>query len=120
MIHEYGHLLALRALGYTGAISSEALNVVTSFDIASASLFELRVFFLSGGLFQCLIFLSLCLLNKDEENRLVNKMVAIQGLIYALFEGFLRPVWWELGGTIGIIVSFIFMAVVIVKSNPTL
>ena len=84
MVHEYGHLLALRIMGFNGAIYARALNMVYPVDVAHMTIKQQYLFFFSGGFFQALIFLILCLWNKDEENRLVNKMVAIQGIIYGL------------------------------------
>ena len=78
---------------------------------------EKLFFYGSGGLFQALIFLVLCLWNRDEENRLVNKMIAIQGVVYGLFEALLPSVWWSFGGSIAVIVSFVFMGVVLIKSS---
>ena len=118
MVHEYGHLLSLRIMGYSGEIRSHALNMVYPIDVAGWTAPERLFFYGSGGLFQALIFLVLCLWNKDEENRLVNKMVVIQGVIYGLFEGLLPNMWWSFGASMALVVSFVFMAVVLVaKSN---
>ena len=118
MVHEYGHLLSLRLMGYTGEIRSHALNMVYPTDVSGWTQAEKLFFYGSGGLFQALIFMILCLWNKDEENRLVNKMVAIQGVIYGLFEGLMPSMWWSFGASVALIASFIFMAVVLIKSNP--
>lgn len=109
MIHEYGHLLSLRLMGYRGAIYSNALNMTTAIDYSLLTDFQKHVFFFSGGLFQGIIFLIMCIFDKDEEDRLANKMVAIQGIVYAFFEGFTNRMWWEIGATVGLIVSFAWM-----------
>lgn len=118
MIHEYGHLLALRLMGYRGAIYSNALNMTTAIDYSKLTYIQQRIFFLSGGIFQALIFMTLCIFDRDEEDKLANKMVAIQGLVYALFEGFAHRMWWETGAAVGLLASIIFMvAVISVTSN---
>lgn len=120
IVHEYGHLLALRLMGYRGAIYSNALNMTTALDFSLMTLSQQRVFFLAGGMFQAVVFLIMCIFDKDEEDRLVNKMVAIQGFIYALFEGFTYRMWWQIGGLIGLLASMVFMILVLqAKSNVT-
>lgn len=109
MIHEYGHLLVLRLMGYRGAIYSNALNMTTAIDYNLLTYTQQRLFFLAGGLFQALIFLVMCVFDKDEEDRLANKMVAIQGLVYALFEGFTYRMWWDIGALSGLFCSVVFM-----------
>ena len=120
IVHEYGHLLSLRLMGYSGIIRSNALNMVTALDYSLMSLRERQFFFLSGGLFQGIIFLTMCLFDRDEEDRLANKMVAIQGLIYMFFEAFTHRQWWEMGATVGLIISAMWMVFALnEKSNPT-
>ncbi len=117
IIHEYGHLLALRVMNYRGYIHSNTLNMVTALEFNTMSLREQRFFFFSGGLFQCLMFLAMCIFDKDEEDRLVNKMVAIQGIIYAFFEAFTYRMWWQFGTFISILFAFGFMVLVLVAKN---
>ena len=117
MVHEYGHLLSLRIMGFDGAIYARALNMVYPVDIAHMTINQQYLFFFSGGMFQALIFLTLSLWDKDEENRLVNKMVVIQGVIYGLFEGLMPRMWWEFGASIALVISIAFMVIVLAKSS---
>lgn len=118
VVHEYGHLMALSVMGYRGVIRSELLNAVYPLDIALMSELEKKLFYVSGGLVQAATFLVLCIFDRDEEDRLVNKMVAVQGVVYAFFEGFFPRTWWEVGALVSSIASIIFMALVLVeKSN---
>ena len=112
IVHEYGHLLSLRLMGYRGVINSGALNMVTALDYNLMSSLEKHLFFIAGGLFQCMIFLIMCIFDKDEENRLVNKMIVIQGFVYMLFEAFATRIWWETGAVLGILLSSLFMVLV--------
>ena len=120
MVHEFGHLISLKAMGYTGEIRSTVLNAVYPTQYALMSASELNVFYFSGGIFQALIFYIMCLRNSDKENLLANKMIVIQGVVYAVFEGFAPRAWWEFGSVGGLILSFVFMTVVLIaKSKPT-
>lgn len=116
-IHEYGHMLSLRFMGYTGEIRNTMLNAVYPTQYSLMSELERTIFFLSGGMFQALVFSLLCLFNVDEENNLANRVVALQGFVYGLFEGLCPR---ELGGTgslISFIASFFFMAWVFFRWN---
>lgn len=114
-IHEYGHMLSLRFMGYEGEIRNTMLNAVWPMDYYKMSWLELRIFYLSGGIFQSAVFATLCLFNVDEENRLANKFVALQGLIYGLFEGLCQRELWEIGSVVSMIVSAVFMVLVLLK-----
>lgn len=118
IVHEYSHLLALRLMGYTGEIRSTMLNAVFPTQYSLMQPWQKTTFYFSGGLGQALTFSLMCLYNKDEENRLVNKMIAVWGLIYGAFEAFAPRAWWDLGSVIGLMISIIFMTLVLVeKSN---
>ena len=116
-VHEYGHLLALRVMGYAGEIRSSALSAVYPTDVVGITQREKLFFYGSGGFFQALIFLALCLWNKDEENRLVNKMIAVQGIIGGVFETLSPNKYWGYWGAISIIASFLFLGVVLIKNS---
>ena len=85
MVHEYGHLIMLRFLGYEGWISAGSLWQTHTMVIGSMSSRDLWLYGFAGGAFQFLVFWFMGLLNRDE-GRAVNWMVAVQGLVYAFFE----------------------------------
>ena len=114
-VHEYGHMLSLRFMGYKGEIRSTMLNAVWPMDYYEMSWLELRVFYLSGGMFQAMVFFALCLFNVDEENRLANKFIALQGLVYGLFEGLCPRELWATGSIFSMILSAIFMMLVLLN-----
>ena len=67
---------------------------------------EHLIFYGSGGLMQCLFFLALNIRNNDRENRLINAMVAVQGLIYGVFEAMAPRGMWGYGGLLGSAAGF--------------
>ena len=116
-VHEYGHLLAVRLMGYEGEIRSSALASVYLTSAQGITELEYRFFYLSGGLFQAAVFLLMCISNEDAENRLVNKMVAVYGVVYGCFEAFTPRVWWSAGGVAGILLAVVFMGATLVAKN---
>jgi len=104
-------------MGYQGEIRATALASVYPTEYHLMLPWHRSLFYLSGGLFQGIIFLIMCIFDRDEEDRLANKMVAIQGFIYMFFEAFTNRMWWETGATVGLIISFAFMAVVLIKKG---
>lgn len=116
-IHEYGHMLSLRFMGYTGEIRNTMLNAVFPTQYHLMNDLEKTIFYLSGGMFQALVFTLLCISNADEENKLANRIVAIQGFIYGLFEGLCPREMWGIGSVISMIVSLIFLSWVFFRWN---
>jgi hypothetical protein len=118
-IHEYGHLLALRILGYEGVIKSTALNHVYPSSLAGITQLERHFFYIAGGWIQAFVFLFLCIGNKDREQRMINKMIALEGFIYGVFEAFTGPGWWQVGATVGMIAATVFMTLALITMyNP--
>lgn len=116
-IHEYGHLIMLRFLGYEGEIRSVALNRTYFYVTEHMTQLESNLIYLSGGLFQALIYLMLCIGNKDEEHLMVYKMMIINGFIYGLFEAFTAKAWWDIGATITLFIAVIFMTVSLISRS---
>jgi len=84
MVHEYGHLIALRLMGVDGVIKSTGLNLTWS--LVSVTGWRLTVFLLAGGLTQAVYGVYNMLYESDNETWLSGFTVASQGLIYSLFE----------------------------------
>ena len=109
MIHEYGHIMAARALGFYAEIRSVRLNA--AYPEIRAHLgrgllpHEHILFYGGGGWFTAVIFYLFCIRNKDPENKLINKWIAIENLVYGCFEAFAPRSFWELGGLIGILAA---------------
>lgn len=106
-IHEYGHLYGAIFINLYAEIRTTNITAVypdpTRFPLSSM---EHLIFYGSGGVLQCLFFLAMNIRNNDRENRLVNAMVAVHGLVYAVFEaGFPRSTW-GLGGLLGSFTGF--------------
>ncbi len=112
MVHEYGHLVALRLMGLHGKIVAVSLNMVYPLQTLSAS--QARIFYAGGGLLQAAVFFLLMLRNRDAENRLINMVVAVSGLIYSVFEAFAPRVFWSLGSTLGVIVGMLLVGGIII------
>jgi len=112
MIHEYGHLLALRFLGIDGEIRAAALNAVYPGRALIGS--ERLIFYGSGGMVQAIVFLILATRNRDHENRLINIMIAVEGFIYAIFEAFAPRVFWSFGSTFGALIAALFIGGIII------
>ena len=106
-IHEYGHLIGAQLIGMYAEIRSTNLAAVYP-DMARFPLTEAEhlIFYGSGGLMQCLFFLALNIRNNDRENRLINAMVAVQGLIYGVFEAMAPRGMWGFGGLLGSAAGF--------------
>ena len=114
-VHEYGHLISLRLMGYAGEIRSTMLNATWPLEYHLMSPTERTIFFLSGGFFQAFVFGVLCLFNVDEESSLANKIIVIQGVLYGLAEGFFPYEFLGVGGIIALLVSFVFMVYVFMR-----
>ena len=84
MVHEYGHLIALRLMGLDGVIKSTGLNLTWS--LVSVTGWRLTVFLLAGGVTQAVYGVYNMLYESDNETWLAGFTVASQGLIYAFFE----------------------------------
>jgi len=106
-IHEYGHLMGAMAIGLYAEIRTTDIAAVFP-DPGAFPLTPVQhlVFYGSGGALQCLFFLALNIRNSDRENRLVNAMVAVHGLIYGVFEAMAPKSMWGFGGLLGSFTGF--------------
>lgn len=84
MVHEYGHLIALRLMGLYGEIRSTGLNL--TWLVNGATPLQVNLWQLSGGLLQCVYGLYNMYAESDNETWLSGFTVACQGFIYAWFE----------------------------------
>ena len=115
-IHEYGHLLGLRAIGVAGIIQSTALNAVYPARPLMGS--QAYVFYGSGGLIQAVAFGLMAVRNKDPENRLINIWIAVEGLVYGAFEAFMPRVFWQFGAMVGMMVALLVLVGIIIWRKP--
>ena len=115
MVHEYGHLICSKILGFNGYIKSGKLTSVY-YEIRPNDS-QWTLFYLSGGLLQFIIFMLMSLRASDKNVKIANRMTAIIGLI----EGLVEPMRYfrltGLGATIGIIASFLYLTYQIVKET---
>jgi len=110
-VHEYGHLLALRLLGFSGEIRSGALNAVYPVFGRPLAWWEHAAVYGGGGFFQAAVFLVLGWLDEDDENRLISLMIAWQGAVYGCFEALAPRVFWDFGAFLGAMAAcFLFLA----------
>ncbi len=99
IVHEYGHLIALRLIGEDGYIMASTLNGVYPVNTITGT--DAIIFYGGGGVFQALIFLFMAYQNRDSENWIINLFVATQGLIYGCFEALAPRAFWNMGAFLG-------------------
>lgn len=109
MVHEYGHLICSKALGFNGFIMSEALTSV--YHSTKPVGFQWTVFYLSGGLLQFLVFWLMSLKADDYGAKIADRMTALIGLVEGLVEPFRFFRLTGLGASLGIIFAFIYLAI---------
>lgn len=106
-IHECGHLVGASLIGlYAEMRTTNLTSVFPDPTAMPLSQVDHWIFYGAGGIIQCLFFLAFNLKNNDSENRMVNTMVAIHGLIYAVFEAMAPKSQWGFGGLLGSVVGF--------------
>ena len=101
MIHEYGHLICSKLMGFGGYIKSDRLTSV-NYDIRPLEN-QWTLVYLSGGLFQFIVFILLSLQVKDKGVKIADRMTAIIGLVEGLTEPFQYFRLSGVGAAIGII-----------------
>jgi hypothetical protein len=108
MVHEYGHLICSKLLGFGGYIKSVRLSAV-NYDVRPLDN-QWTLFYLSGGLFQFLVFTLMSFFVEDKNVKIANRMTAIIGLVEGLSEPntFFRLT--GLGASIGILSAFMYLA----------
>ena len=100
IVHEYGHLIALRLIGVDGCIHSHTLNGVYPAHAVTGT--DAIIFYGAGGIFQAAVFLFMAYQNRDSENQIINLFVAAQGFVYAFFEALAPRVFWNMGSFLGV------------------
>lgn len=84
MVHEYGHLIALRLMGLDGVIKSTGLNQTWLLNGITPT--QQTIWYLCGGLLQAIYGVYNMINESDNETWLSGFTVASQGIIYAFFE----------------------------------
>ena len=115
MIHEYGHLLCSKILEFNGSIISEALNKV--YLQSKPEGVEWTLFYLSGGLFQFIVFGLMSLNAEDQCVKTANRMTAIIGLIEGCSEPIREFRFCGIGAAFGIIIAFLYLTYTIQRYN---
>jgi len=105
MIHEYGHLIALKLIGAVGYITTERLAVTTTTTPLLG--WHSLVFSYGGGILQTLYGLETMYRQTDNETWLAGLTVALQGFLY---------MWWEPISeySLGALVSLIITTLIII------
>jgi hypothetical protein len=115
MVHEYGHLISSILLGFGGTIFSGKPWAV--YPLVKPVGDQWILFYLSGGLFQFIVFYLMSLRAQDLNTKIANRMTALIGLI----EGITEPIRYlrltGLGATLGITISFLYLAYILVKES---
>lgn len=118
-IHEYGHLYGALAINIYAEIRTTNITAVYP-DPAALPFTQMEhlIFYGAGGLLQCLFFLAMNIRNNDRENRMVNAMVAVHGLIYGVFEAMAPRSLWGLGGLLGSFAGFFIFFLFVLWRKP--
>jgi hypothetical protein len=115
MIHEYGHLISSKLLGFGGYIKSGKLTAVYYESLPIGS--QWSIFYISGGALQFIVFFLMSLRGEDNNVKIANRMTAIIGLIEALTEPVKYLRLSGLGSSIGIITSMLYLAYIVATSK---
>ena len=83
VVHEYGHLLAIRLVGGVGVIYSWQLDAMHFIEVPDAYLWFV---YLGGGLWCFLVFMVAQTWCNDDEDRLVFRFTALMNLGYGICE----------------------------------
>lgn len=104
MVHEYGHLIALRLLGVDGIIKSGALNY--TFSLIGLTVVTRLFFLYAGGFLQAIYGVYNMIHESDNETWLAGLTTALQAFLY---------MWWEPTGlyTQGALISVTLTAFII-------
>ena len=105
MIHEYGHLIALKLIDAVGYISTERL--AATYTTTNLLGWQLLLFKYGGGILQTLYGLETMCRQTDNETWLAGLTVALQGFLY---------MWWEpiAEYSLGALVSIIITTLIII------
>ena len=104
MVHEYGHLIALRLLGIDGVIKSTGLNYTWSLNGVQG--WQLLFFLYAGGVLQTTYGVYNMIREVDNETWLSGLTTALQGFLY---------LWWEPTGlyALGALISIALTCIII-------
>ena len=105
MIHEYGHLIALKLIGAVGYITTE--NLAATYTTTNLQGWHSLLFSYGGGILQTLYGLETMYRQTDNETWLAGLTVALQGFLY---------MWWEpiAEYSLGALVSLIITTLIII------
>lgn len=119
LLHEGGHVVGAALIGLYAEYRSTNLAAVYPDASALPLPFVKHVIFYGmGGFLQCVLFLIFNIRNNDRENRMVNGMVAVHGIIYAVFEAGFSKSTWGLGGLLGSFAGFFMFFLFLVWRKP--
>mgnify|MGYP006292350749 CR=1 len=107
MIHEYGHLICTRILGFNGYINSTHLASVY-YDTRPIGN-QWLLFYISGGLLQFTVFSLISIMSEDKNQKIAARMTAIIGLIEAITEPFKYLRLTGLGALLGIFSALLYL-----------
>jgi len=122
MVHEYGHIMAARALGFYAEIRSTFLTAAypeVRAHLGRSLLWHEQALFLgAGGWFTAAIFWMMSLRNKDPETRFIDRWIALQSAVYGCFEAFAPGAFWELGAILSTLIAFGVLSLAIHRKKP--
>lgn len=102
-VHEYGHLIMIRLLGYEGYVSSDWMSAVQWVKVPSNPFHRFLVG-MAGGLTVGLVFGFLYFLDVDKENRFAFIVLVGSNLVYCGYEGYgimtLERAFMRIGSTL--------------------
>ena len=113
-VHEYGHMIAIRILGYEGYISSDWITGVQWVEVPPVGIHRFYVG-IAGGLAVAWVFTFLSLFDVDREDKFAFVILTGGNLVYCIFEGWslllLEPSLMRIGSTLSNV--FIFLMLVL-------
>ena len=85
-VHEYGHMVAMRILGFEGYISSNWMSAVQWVEVPAEGIHRFYVG-VAGGIAVAWVFAFLYLFDVDREDKFVFLILGGSNLVYSGFEG---------------------------------
>jgi hypothetical protein len=116
-IHEAMHVFGASLIGLYAEYRSTNLFAVYR-EMITLTPLQHTIFYGSGGWFTGIIFLLFSLRNKDPENVLISRYVALSNFIYGTFESLGPRVFWDIGAMVGTLVGLASILVVIIWKKP--
>jgi hypothetical protein len=116
-LHEAMHVFGAALVNvYAEYRSTNLTSVYPSFTTITP--LQKLVFYGSGGWFTSIIWLLLSLRNKDSENVLICRYIALSDFVYGTFEALAPKAFWNMGAFVGMLVGFFSIFVVILWKKP--